>query len=362
MSADAHHDILVIGGGQAGLALGRALAVAGRDFAVLDAAAEVGASWRRRWDSLRLFTPARHSGLPGLPFPGPADHLPGKDEVADYLADYARRFDLPVRLGQAVRRLSRSDDGRFRAVTDRGTHTARAVVVATGPFQRPAVPAFARDLAPGIARLHTADYRAPVHLADGPVLVVGAGNSGVQIAGELARTHRVALAVGSRQPTVPQRLLGRDLFTWLDALGVVDAPADSRLGRRLRDRDPLIGTGLRGLRRRGVLVRDRVVAVHGDRVRTADGHDTAPATVVWATGYRPDYGWLDLPGAVGADGRPHHTAGVSPIPGLHFLGLPFQRDRGSALLGWVGRDAAHLLGAVTAGATPDHRGVAGAPT
>ncbi|ROP37237.1 flavin-containing monooxygenase [Saccharothrix texasensis] len=344
MPAETSHDTLVIGGGQAGLAMGQALAAAGQDFLILDAAAEIGSSWRRRWDSLRLFTPARHSGLPGLPFPGPADHMPGKDEVADYLAAYARRFSLPVRLGAAVRRLSRTEDGRFQVLTDHATHTARAVVVATGPFQRPAVPPFGQRLNSGITQIHTADYRNPGRLPSGPVLVVGAGNSGVQIAEELARTHRVTLAVGARQPALPQRLLGRDLFTWLESLGVMRVPADTRLGRRLRERDPLIGASLRRLRRQGVLVRNRVTSVREDRIHTADGHDIAPTTVVWATGYRADYSWLDIPGAVGTDGWPQQTAGVSPTPGLYFLGLPFQRNRGSALLGWVGRDAATLLG------------------
>ncbi|MFE9748299.1 flavin-containing monooxygenase [Saccharothrix saharensis] len=343
MPADTDHDVLVIGGGQAGLAMGHALAATGQDFVIFDAAAEIGSSWRRRWDSLRLFTPARHSSLPGLPFPGPADHLPGKDEVADYLATYAQRFALPVRLGTTIRRLSHAENGRFEAITDHGTHTAGAVVAATGPFQRPIIPAMAQQLAPDIVQLHTADYRNPGRLPSGPVLVVGAGNSGMQIAEELARTHRVTLAVGARQPALPQRLLGRDLFNWMELLHVMRVPADSGLGRRMRHRDPLIGTSLRRLRRQGVIIRDRVTAVSETQVRTADGHGITPATVVWATGYRPDYSWLDIPDAIGANGWPRHTQGVSTVPGLYFLGLPFQRNRGSALLGWVGQDAAHML-------------------
>lgn len=321
--------------------MGHALAGADRDFLIVDAAREVGQSWRRRWDSLRLFTPARFSALPGRPFPGPADHLPGKDEVAEYLAGYARHFALPLWLGSGVRQL-RQVDGGFEARTDHGTITARAVVVATGPFQHPAIPDLANNLAGEITQLHTADYRNPDQLPAGPVLVVGAGNSGVQIAEELAHTRPVTMAVGARQPALPQRVLGRDLFNWLNQLRVMRIPADSQLGRRLRERDPLIGTSLRHLQRHGVQLRDRVTAADGRRVHTADGHQISPATIVWATGYRPDYTWLDIPDALAADGWPRHTGGISPIPGLYHLGLSYQRTRGSALLGWVGHDATHL--------------------
>ncbi|CRK56626.1 monooxygenase, putative [Alloactinosynnema sp. L-07] len=327
-------DVLVVGAGQAGLAMGYELTQAGLDFLIVDGAAEVGQSWRRRWDSLRLFTPARYSSLPGLAFPAPATHLPDKDEVAAYLADYARHFALPLRLDAGVRELRRADGGRFEAVTDRGILTAKSVVVATGPFQTPAVPAFANQLPPEILQVHTAHYRNPDQLPDGPVLVVGAGNSGVQIAGELARTRTVTLAVGTRQPALPQRFLGRDLFSWLDRLGVMRVPAQSRLGRRMRERDPLIGTSLRDLERQGVRLTGRV---------TADGSRVDATTIVWATGYRPDYAWLTVPDSVGANGEPRHNAGVSPIPGLYYLGLPYQRTRGSALLGWVGHDATHLM-------------------
>ncbi|SDU76566.1 flavin-containing monooxygenase [Jiangella alkaliphila] len=334
-------DVLVIGAGQAGLAMGRELARANRDFVIVDGASTVGESWRRRWDSLRLFTPARHSSLPGLPFPADPDHLPDRDEVARYLSDYLSHFGLPVRLDTAVRHL-RQVDGGFQAVTTQGGYIARAVVVATGPFQRPAIPALTGGLEPDIAQLHAADYRNSDQLPEGPVLVVGSGNSGVQIADELARTRPVVLAAGRRQPVLPQRLLGRDVFSWLDQLRVMNIPADSRIGRRMRERDPLIGTGPRALRRTGVRVVDRVAGAVGRALRTADGTMIEPATVIWATGYQPDYSWLDVPHAVGGDGWPQHTAGVSPIPRLHFLGLPYQRTRGSALIGWVGTDAAYL--------------------
>ena len=190
--------------------------------------------------------------------------------------------------------------------------------------------------------MHSSVYRRPADLPDGPVVVVGAGNSGVQIADELTASGRpVALAIGTRPRTVPQRPLGRDLFWWLTRTGLLRASVDSRLGRRLRDRELVIGTSWRGLRERGVDLRPRLVGASGRTVTFDDGSTTDVAAVVWATGFRPDHGWLDVPGAV-VDGRAPHARGVSPVPGLFFLGLPWQHTRGSALLGFVREDAAWL--------------------
>jgi putative flavoprotein involved in K+ transport len=200
-------DVIVIGAGQAGLALGHHLAARGADFLLLDAAPEIGHSWRTRWDSLRLFSPARYDALPGLPFPAPADSHPGKDDVADYLQAYAEHFALPVRLNSPVLRLHRGDDGCFAVVTLTETLRARQVVVATGPFQTPHVPAIADQLDPRVLQLHSADYRNPAQLSAGArVLVIGAANSGLQIAAELAGRCAVTVAVGSKQPELPQRI------------------------------------------------------------------------------------------------------------------------------------------------------------
>jgi len=335
-------DVLVVGAGQAGLAMGRELERAGRDFLILDGAQALGQRWRTRWDSLRLFTPAAYSALPGIPFPGDPAHYPTKDAVADYLAAYARAFSLPVGLDEGVRDLRLTGDGAFVATTAHARYRARNVVVATGPFQAPHIPPFAATLPRTVHQLHSSAYRTPAALASGPVVVVGGGNSGVQIADELSRTHDVTLAVGTALRRVPMRLLGRSIFHWLDRSGAMDVEGSSALGRRWQRHELLIGLGPRQLARGGrVQLAGRAVAAHGGGLRTADGRVLQAATVIWATGYRPAYDWLRLPWAQ-ADGHPQHQRGVTPTPGLYFLGLPWLHTRGSALLGWVARDAAWL--------------------
>lgn len=331
-------DVLIIGAGQAGLALGHHLRRAGLNFLLTDAAPRVGHSWRSRYDSLVLFTPAKRDALPGLPFPGHPEHYPTKDEVADYLEEYVRTFGLPLELGTRVTRVGQVPGG-FAVTTDRGVRHAHAVVVATGPFQTPFVPPVAGGLLSEVVQLHSSAYRNPAGLPQGHVLIVGSGNSGAQIAEELTRTHQVTLALGKWQPALPQRVLGRDLFDVLEPLGFFEVSASSPLGRVLRRRDPVIGTNVRRLARAGQLrVVPRVVGAQGRTVQTADGQQHEVDAVVWATGYRPDYGWLEVD-VLDAGGRPLHDGGVTRVPGLYFLGLSWQRTRASALLGGVGQDA-----------------------
>jgi putative flavoprotein involved in K+ transport len=344
-------DVLVIGAGQAGLALGHHLAVRGADFLVVDGGAEIGSSWRDRWDSLRLFSPAQYDSLPGLPFPAPADTHPSKDDVAHYLAAYAAHFALPVQLNTPVLRLHRDADGTFTATTPTGTLRARQVVVATGPFQTPHVPALAHRLDPLVPQLHSAEYRNPTQLpGGGRVLVVGAANSGLQIAAELGATQPVTVAVGTRPTELPQRIAGRDLFFWLTRSGFFTVPAHTRIARRLRARgDLVIGTRSSALRRRGIDFRPRLTDLDGRTAIFADGTTVDVEAVVWATGYRTDHSWLHVPGVV-VDGQVRHEGGVTDVPGLYFLGLPWQTCRGSALLGFVGADAATLAARMAADA------------
>jgi putative flavoprotein involved in K+ transport len=337
-------DVAVIGAGQAGLAMGYFLARQGRQFVILDGAASVGAAWRARWDSLTLFTPRRYDSLPGLVFPGEPDGYPTRDEVIEYLESYAETFKLPIALDSQVRSLA-CEGGRFLLETDRDTVEADQVVVATGPFQTPRIPSFAADLALDVIQAHSTGYRNPTDLPAGTVLIVGGGNTGFQIAEELAATHEVHLAVGSRQTPLPQRFLGRDLFWWLEKTHLLDKTVDSRFGRRMSDRDTLIGSSPRSAQRHGVKMKPRAVGVSKRTVSFADGSALEVDAVIWATGYCFDHSWIELPVAY-EDGKLRHRRGVTDVPGLYFLGLPWQHTRGSALLGWVKDDAEFIAGEI----------------
>jgi putative flavoprotein involved in K+ transport len=260
---------------------------------------------------------------------------------------YMAAFNLPVRLNARVTRLSKTDDG-FEVQTADATYRARQVVVATGPFQVPFVPPPAGKLDPAVTQVHSADYRNPQALPEGPVLVVGGGNSGFQIAEELAATRQVDLSIATTYPMLPQRLGGRDLFWWLTRLGLLRVTVTSRVGRRMSRRDFVIGTNRRRLEKAGVRFRPRLVDAEGRTVRFAD-HSLLEdvGVVVWATGYRPDFGWIDIPGVVG-EGHVVHRRGVTEVPGLYFLGLSWQHTRGSALLGFVHEDAAFLADRIQA--------------
>ncbi len=265
-----------------------------------------------------------------------------------YLGRYAETFELPIEFNSNVRRLS-SEDGRFVLDVDGRTISADQVVVATGPFQAPYVPELAEDLDPEVWQAHSTGYRRPGDVPEGTVLVVGGGNTGFQIAKELTATHKVVLSVGSRQKPLPQRFAGRDLFWWLTKTRLIHKTVDSRLGRRLKDRDTLIGSSPRDLTRRyGVELKPRAMAASGRVVRFEDGSEVEVDAVIWATGYRPDYSWIDLP-IFDPDGGLRHRRGATDVPGLYFLGLTWQHTRGSALIGWVKEDAefiAERIGAV----------------
>jgi putative flavoprotein involved in K+ transport len=335
-------DVVVVGGSQAGLAMAWHLAQQGLRFVVLEAGAELGHTWRNRWDSLKLFTPAQYNALPGTAFPAAADTYPTKDPVADYLQAYATAHDLPVRLNAKATELRQVGEGFEVRTADDEVFRTRQVVVATGPFQVPFVPPPASKLDASVTQVPSAAYRNPKALPEGPVLVVGGGNSGFQIAEELAATRQVDLSIGARYPMLPQRLAGRDLFWWLTRLGLLRVTVGSRLGRRVSRREFIIGSNKRRLRKAGVRFRPRLVDAEGRTVRFAD-HSTLEdvGVVVWATGYRSDYGWIHVPGVV-REGRVVHRRGVTDVPGLYFLGLSWQHTRGSALLGFVNDDAAHL--------------------
>lgn len=339
-------ETIVIGGGQAGLATGYHLRRLGLPFVILDQNRRVGDSWRNRWDSLRLFTPARYSGLPGLPFPGRPSKMPTKDETADYLEGYARHFDLPIRTGIDVGGVTQHG-GRFEVSTGVDSMIAENVVVATGGFHHPRVPAFAVELDPAIVQMHSVEYRNRLQLSEGGVLVVGAGNSGAEIALELVEDHQVWLSgpdtgqEPTRAGSVPDRLLTPILW-----FGATRFTVKTPIGRKMRDHflDPPRGIPLGRVRRKdltaaGIERVGRTTGVRGGYPVLEDGRRLEVSNVIWCTGFTSDFSWIDIPAPM-HNGVPIHERGVvDSVPGLYFIGLLFLYSLSSALIGGVGRDA-----------------------
>ena len=349
MATDEHVETLVIGGGQAGLAVGYHLKSKQRGVVILDANERVGDSWRKRWPSLRLYSPAKLDGLPGMPFPAPRHSFPSGLEMADYLESYAARFELPVRNGVAVESLDRNGDGYVARAGDR-RFFADNVVVATGVFQHehPIVPEFASELDPAIRQLHSADYQGPEQLQPGPVLVVGAAHSGGDIAYEVARAGHPTILSGRDTGQLPVDIESRKArlgfvvlrFVWTRVL-TVSTPMGRKAKSDLRTHGgPLLRVKRADLAAAGVeRVLDRTVAAEGGKPVLADGRVLDVANVVWCTGFRNDYSWIKFPLPTEDDGYPAQRRGAVPSsPGLYFVGLPFLHSFASMLILGAGRD------------------------
>jgi putative flavoprotein involved in K+ transport len=345
------YEVLVVGAGQAGLAVGHHLKRQGRSFLIVDRNERIGDSWRQRWESLKLYSPASRDGLPGMPFPAKPTAYPTRSEMADYLEAYAERLELPVRNGTAVDSLSR-EDGRYVAGMGGTCIEADMVVVATGVFQKPYVPAFANELDPRISQLHSSDYRNQAQLRPGPVLVVGASHSGSDIAFESSREHTVILSGRDtgQLPAPIETRRGRLVFRGLFFLGTYVLTVDTALGRKLRPEirhggAPLLRYRRKELRAAGVeLALVRTVGVQDGLPVLEDGRVLDVANVVWCTGFRPDFGWIDVPLEFGDDGYPVQYRGVcASAPGLYFTGLPFLHSFASMLIGGAGRDAERVV-------------------
>ena len=358
-------DVVVIGAGQAGLSAGYHLTRRGLNVVILEAHERVGDNWRTRWDSLRVFSPARYDGLPGMRFPAPPNSFPTGQQVGDFLEAYAAAMQLPVRTGVSVDGLRRAGGEEDGYLIDAGGRQieAASVVVATGPERAARVPDFAGQLAPAIRQLHSSEYRNPSQLLDGPVLVVGAGNSGADISLELAATHRVTLC-GRDPGTIPfrietrrARIIIRGLWFVANHVLTVRTP----IGRKVQPHiqhgaGPVVRVKPSDLEAAGVeRVLARVAGVRDGLPLLDDGRVVEAANVVWCTGFRLDFEWIHLP-IIGDDGWPAQDRGVvSDAPGLYFLGLPFQRSFASMLIGGVGKDAAYITGKVASHARSLHR-------
>jgi putative flavoprotein involved in K+ transport len=348
MSIDESYQTIVIGGGQAGLAAGYFLDQKGDSLAILDENERTGETWRSRWDSLRLFTPSKFNGLPGMPFPKPDFYFPTKDEVADYLEVYAGQFRLPVQHKVRVEALTRSDQG-YLLSTGASSFYARNVIVATGPYQKPYTPSFARELDPAILQLHSSAYCNLQQIPVQNVLVVGAGNSGAEIGLELARAGKRVWLAGRNVGRIPADRLGKAfggrLYWWfISRVLSVDTP----IGRKMKSNvlyhgAPLIRASQQEVVDAGIESTPRVSSVLSGKPQLEDGRNLPVEGVIWATGFRPDFKWIDLP-VFDAQGYPQHRRGsVQGAPGLYFVGLPFQTALSSALLGGVGAEASYIV-------------------
>jgi putative flavoprotein involved in K+ transport len=347
-------ETLVIGGGQAGLATGYQLSRRDLRYKIIDANARIGDAWRNRWDSLRLFTPNRFNHLPGMPFPGYHWGFPSKNEMADYLDSYARKFDLRVETGVRVERLTR-EGHRFVATSGNRRFEADNVVVAMSSWQRPRVPDYAPELDPRIVQLHVAEYKNPGQLQEGDVLVVGAGNSGGEVAIELVRTHKVLLsgtgngAIPFRPESVAARVLmpfvGRVIFHRV-------LTTRTPIGKKARPKwistgEPLIRVKPKDLAAVGVERVPRVTGVQSGLPQLEDGRSVDVANVVWCTGFHPGFSWIDLP-ILGPQEPLHQRGIVESEPGLYFIGLKFLHSVSSEQIQGVGRDANRIAGKIAA--------------
>jgi putative flavoprotein involved in K+ transport len=349
------YDIIVIGGGQAGLSVGYHLARRGLRFVILEGSERIGDAWRRRWDSLRLFTPARFNGLDGMPYPAPAHYFPTKDEFGDYLETYAKHFDLPVRTGMRVERLSKNGE-RFIVESGGQRLEAENVVVAMANYQEPWRPPFASQLDSGIVQVHSAVYRNPAQLQEGPVLIAGAGNSGSELAMELAQHHTVIMA-GRDTGQLPFRIQGIPArLIWINfALRFLFhrvLTVNTPIGRKIRPKmismgGPLIRVKKKDLAAAGVERAPKMVGVKDGRPVLEDGRILDVANVVWCTGFRHGFSWIDLP--IHGEREPQHQRGVVfSQPGLYFTGLHFLYSMSSGMIHGTGRDAEYIANHIAA--------------
>ncbi|WP_263297876.1 flavin-containing monooxygenase [Neobacillus bataviensis] len=339
------YDVVVIGAGQAGLSMGYYLMQTSLSFIILENHAAIGEVWRKRYDSLVLFTPRAYSSLPGLALEGDPAGFPTKDEIADYLERYAKTFDLLIHLNCHVQKVQKENDS-FTIFTSNSVIRTKKVVVASGPFQTPNIPPFAKKLPNHVVQIHSSEYKNPAQLNQGSVLVVGGGNSGAQIAVEVSQHHETYLSIGQKIRFLPLTIAGRSIFWWFDKLGILQAGRDSWIGKKVQSQpDPIFGYELKEkIKNHTVKLKSRTKSIvqNENEIEFDDLSTIRVENVIWATGFLRDYSWIDVKNLVAANGGVKHHRGITEIDGLYFLGLPWQHRRGSALLLGVGEDAAYI--------------------
>ena len=336
---------LVIGAGQAGLAVAYYLQSTSLSYLLLDRNERIGDSWRQRYDSLSLFTSRAFSALPGVVLDGDPDGYATRDEIANYFERYAQHFGFPVHLNQSIQTLEKTPTG-FQATTIRGDiYSSDIVIIATGAFQEARVPQMSQDFVPDVRQFTAQNYRNPKQIPDGKVLIVGDGASGRDFAQELIQTHSVLLATGRSRRLFPEKLFGKSIWWWLDKSGLLYARSDSIIGRIMQKTDPFPARGRRRqtLNEKGVEILPYLTSVDGDTVRFANGHVDRVTSVIWAIGYRDNSDWVAIPSVKDNNGNFIHEEGISPVDDLYFIGRSWQRTRGSALITGVGDDAYYLI-------------------
>ncbi|MHA2297440.1 MAG: flavin-containing monooxygenase [Candidatus Hodarchaeales archaeon] len=344
--------MVIIGAGQAGLSVGYFLLKKTVNFIIIEKNERIGDNWSYRWDSLNLFSPSGYNDLPGIRFPQEAGFFPSKDEVANYLEYYAREFKLPVQTGTNAVSLELKDS-TFIIETTRGIYKAKQVVIATGAYQTPYVPSFGARLANEVYQLHSSKYRNPFQLLEGETLVVGTGNSGVQIALDVSRSERKVYLAGRKMPTLPRRFLGKDIYWWYYKLRFATASLDSFVGKWLYNREqekgePLLGISLKAARKdKNLVLVPRVESVERNKIILEDGQELIVKNIIWATGFHNDYSWIKLE-IFDNQGNPFHKRGVvTKMQGIYFIGLKWLYRMNSSNIGGVGRDAAFVVSKIT---------------
>ncbi|MDQ1147829.1 putative flavoprotein involved in K+ transport [Bacillus sp. SORGH_AS 510] len=337
------YDVVVVGAGQAGLSMGYFLKQSSLSFKIVDSNNSAGDVWRNRYNSLVLFTPRSYSALPGLTLKGDPSGFPTKDEIADYLEHYAKTFDLPIEFSCDVQKVNKQNDTFIIATSDSIIKTKK-VVIATGPFHTPRIPSFAQELPLQVVQLHSSEYKNPAQLNDGPVLVVGGGNSGAQIAVELSNHYETYLSVGHKIRFLPLNIAGKSIFWWFDILGILHANRDSIIGKKVQSQpDPIFGFELKQkLKDKKIILKSRTRSIMKNEIQFEDLSTINVQNIIWATGFKVDYSWVEIPNLLDHNDKVQHKRGVTEIEGLYFLGLPWQYRRGSALLLGVGEDAKFL--------------------